>query len=281
MPEVADYVAYWGLTDRPFDNTRSHRYFYESRAHAEALERLRYTVQDRNMGFGLLTGEIGSGKTMVWSVLTKRLDPQQYEVVSLESGNLPFPHLLSEVISRWDKGTPPDLAGEKFPLLVRFRKMLEERVIALGRHFVLVVDEAQELAPADLVELKNLTNLGSEEGAPITVLLIGQPELRAKVKALPQLDQRISLRFHLNPLGERDIPRYLAHRLKVAGHATGGVFDPACTTTLCRATGGIPRKINRICKMALDLGFSMSRSRVEEDLVASVVRDLYRQDGTL
>ena len=276
-----DYASYWGLRDRPFENSRSTPYFFESRAHAEALERLLYTVRDRNMGFGLLTGEIGSGKTMIWTVLAKRLPPQEYEVVSVESGNLPFPHLLAEILSRMDAKAPMDLGGEKFPLLVRFRRLLDERIVKTGRHFVLIVDEAQELDPKDLVELKNLTNLGSEESTPLTILLIGQPELREKVKLLPQLDQRISLRFHLNPLARRDVGDYLGHRLRIAGHATGDVFSPDCTDLLYRATGGIPRKINRICKLSLDLAFSLSRASVDEPIVRSIVQDLQRQEGVL
>ena len=218
---------------------------------------------------------------MVWTVLNQRLSRNDYEVVTIESGNLPFPNLLAEVLGRMDRKSPIDLRNEKFPLLLRFRKLLQEQVLSTGRHFVLVIDEAQEMDPGDLVELKNLTNMGTEESTLLTILLIGQPELRAKVKALPQLDQRISLRFHLNPLGRGDIPSYLGHRLKVAGHPTGEVFSPACSELVFRATGGIPRKINRICKLSLDMAYSLSSPEVDEGIVTTIVRDLYRQEGIL
>lgn len=279
LEPVMDYVRYWGLNERPFENVRNARFFFESRAHAEALERMLYTVQDRNMAFGMLTGEIGSGKTLVWTTLLKRLPSSEYEAVALENGNLAFHDLLAEMLARMDRKNAPE-TREKYPLLRKFRSLLEERV-AEGRHVVLVVDEAQELALPDLVELKNLSNMGSEEGSALTILLVGQPELREKVRALPQLDQRISLRYHLNPLAPRDVPGYLAHRLVTAGHPTGELFSGACAELLYASSGGIPRRINRICKLSLDMAYSRSLPEVEEGIVDAIVRDLRRQEGAL
>jgi len=278
-----NYVSYWNLRDKPFENTRNSRYFFDSPEHGEALERMLYLVRDGNMGFGLLTGEIGSGKTMTRTVLKNRLSPSKYEVVEIEAAAFPFSYILLEIISQFknEKLYPSSASFEKefYFFLKEFSRLLDERIIKRNKHLILIFDEAQQLTRESLIELKNLTNLSSEDRNYITIILVGQPELRQKVKSLPQLDQRISLRYHLGSLNEVSVSSYLRHRLVSAGHPTGELFSSDGVEMIYQETNGIPREINRICKLALDRSFSVGAKNVEVNTVDSIINDIHKQDG--
>jgi general secretion pathway protein A len=279
--EARDYLEYWGLDEKPFENTSDPDYFYESYDHIEALERLFYLVEEGNMNFGMLTGEIGCGKTITRSVFISRLSPVRYEVIDMENSNLPFKYILFEIIQRMSSGDINKRMGEYdlYYLLKEFRELLEAKVARRRRKLVIILDEAQQLSKESIIELKNLTNITFDNQSCITVVFMGQPELRGAVKTLPQIDQRISLRYHLSPLSEKDIDGYLHHRLMVGGHPDGSLFLPAAVRFLCQSTGGIPREINRICKLALDRAFSLRLDHIDENVINSITMDLHKQDG--
>jgi general secretion pathway protein A len=275
-----DYVEYWRLGEKPFENTRNSKFFFESPDHIEALERMLYLVRDRNLGLGLLTGEVGSGKTITRTVLENRLPPEEYEVVSLEYSNFTSSDILADILHRATGDSfAPEQRRDKFLMVERFRKLLADRVIRPGKHLVLIFDEAQEVPEASLVDLKNLTNMSSEEENYITEIFVGQPELRERIRRLPQLDQRISLRFHLNALYEESVRDYIRHRLIVAGHGDGEVFTEGCMPLIHEETRGIPREVNRLCSLALDRAFSLELRGVDEAVVRSIIKDLHRQKG--
>lgn len=274
-----DYREYWRLREAPFENTRDPRFFFRSADHMEALERLYYLIEDRNMGFGLLSGEIGSGKTLLAAVLATMLAPTDFEVVYLENSNYAFPYLLTEVLQQLNHGQRQQTQYEKYLLVQEFKEFIEHKILATRRHLVLLFDEAQEIAREDLIEVKNLLNMQGANQNYATVILIGQPELRTRVKEIPQLDQRIGLRYHLNALASTDVGRYVEHRLMTAGHPDGRVFGEDTARILYRVTSGVPREINRICKLALDRAFSLEGQEVGNDILLSIVRDLHRQDG--
>ena len=129
-------------------------------------------------------------------------------------------------------------------------------------------------------ELKNLTNLASDEGNYLTIILVGQPELRDILNKIPQVDQRVSLRFHLNFLRREEIKEYIGHRLKMAGGASGKIFDQDAVDLIYHESKGVPRKINRICKLALDQGYSLDAPRIGKEIVTGIVNDLHRQKGS-
>jgi general secretion pathway protein A len=144
------------------------------------------------------------------------------------------------------------------------------------RQLVLLFDEAQDLGPENLMHLKRLSNLNGEIDGRITILLIGQPELRDQVAQLPPLDQRISLRFHLPNLAHDEVGAYLKYRLQIAGHPHGDIFSAEAAQLLHRSSRGVPREINRLAKLSLEAASATGRADVGEDLVRSVVEDLRR-----
>jgi len=269
-----DLLAYWNLRERPFEPTWDTRFFFQSRDHDEALERLTFLVSERSMLFGMLTGEIGCGKTMTRAVFSERLDSRRFCVVTEENSAFSFAELLGLVLEQ------VDVAGEKvgstkYARVERLKKVVE-RIYHEGRHLVLVFDEAQEMSPKTLNELKLLTNLNRAGRSYLTIILVGQPELRPLVEQLPAIDQRISLRFHLNTLSMDDSRNYLRHRLKVAGHPTGELFPPDAVERAFQLSLGVPRELNRLAKLALEFAWLKEFSQVTSQAVEAVARDLQR-----
>ena len=262
------------LREQPFDNTRDTRYFFASEGHAEALSRLRFLAADRNMGMGLLTGEIGSGKTLVRTLLNRELARPDYMVVSLENCLLDFDGLLLEIISQMrGERVGVNEMPDRYTRLSSFKQLLMRRVAEPSRHLLVLLDEAQQLSPANLEALRALTNIASERQNFLTLVLIGQPDLRNTVRGLPQIDQRIGLRYHLGALSYDDTRQYLEHRLEVAGFQGRGLFDEAALGLLFETSGGIPREINRVCKLALDHARANALPSVTARVVESVTDD--------
>ncbi len=266
----------------PFDNTRDTRFFFPSAGHGEALSRLLFLAEDRNMGIGLLTGEIGAGKTLLRTLLHARLAGGGHIRVSLENSLLDFDDLLLEILSQIHGGRlhPADLP-DRYSRLARFKRLLTEQIAGQDRHLVILVDEAQQLEIKSLEALKGLTNIASERQNFMTLILIGQPELRGLLRRLPQVDQRISLRFHLAALSLEETGAYVSHRLQAAGYQGPPPLDGAALELLHQASRGVPREINRICKMALTHVVTRGRpARFNIDAIRVVVDDL-RRHGAL
>jgi general secretion pathway protein A len=272
-----DLLAYWKLLERPFEATWDTRFFYQSPAHDEALNRLCFLVGERSMNLGLLTGEIGCGKTLTRAVFSERLDHRRFQVTTRENSGFPFKDLLSGVLQALE-GTPEPPRLGRFNLCERLRLAVESNA-RQDRHLVMVFDEAQEMTPATLNELKLLTNLNGAGQSYLTIILLGQPELRTKVAGLPAINQRISLRFHLQALGLEETSAYLQHRLKVAGHPSGDLFPAGAVERLYQAAQGVPRQINRVAKLALEQAWLLDMERVEPTAVDAVVADLQRHQN--
>jgi len=270
------------LREQPFDNTRDTNYFFASSGHAEALSRLSFLVEDRNMGIGLLTGEIGCGKTVTRTMLHRQLAKPTHIVVSLENCLLEFDDLLLEIISqmRGERATSAELP-DRYSRLATFKQTLMRQVAESNRHLVILLDEAQQLSPASIESLKSLTNIASERQNFLTLILIGQPELRNTIRQLRQVDQRVSLRYHLNAMSFDETRRYLEHRLQVAGLQGPMPFDTDAVRLLFEASGGVPREINRICKLALDHARAHDLALLDAAIVNSVTDDLRRHGGLL
>lgn len=272
-----DLLAYWNLRERPFEPTWDTRYFFQSRDHDEALNRLTFLAGERTMLFGMMTGEIGCGKTMTRAVFSERLDQRRFCVVTQENSAFTFSELLGLVLEELD-GNLSDAGQTKFARVERLKKVIA-RVHAEGRHLVLIFDEAQDMTPATLNELKLLTNLNRAGQSYLTIVLVGQPELRDLVATLPQIDQRVSLRFHLNPLDLEDSRSYLRHRLKVAGHPTGELFEADAIERAFQVTLGVPRELNRMAKLSLEFAWVKEYPLVSLKAVEAVVRDLQRHQN--
>ena len=274
-----DLLSYWNLRERPFEPTWDTRFFFQSRDHDEALDRLTFLVEEQTMLLGMLTGEIGSGKTITRAVFTERLEARRFRVVTQENSAFNFSDLLAGILNQLEG---PEVKGgqTKHARYERLRRTME-RLHDEHRHLVLIFDEAQEMSAQTLNELKLLTNLNGAGKNYLTIILVGQPELRALVAGLPAINQRISLRFHLNSLGHEDVARYLQHRLKTAGHATGGLFTADAAERAFESSQGTPRALNRVAKLALEYAWLQGHSEVGYAAVEAVVRDLLRHQNLL
>jgi general secretion pathway protein A len=263
------YEAYWELTEPPFDNSPNPRFFYLSPEHEEALVRLVYTVRHRK-GCGMLTGEYGCGKTTLSRALIQRLEAERYEIGLLTNPRWDAVDFLREVLYQLGVETAEPSKPELLHLLhdLFFRNFRE------GRDTVVIVDEAQLLEDASLFEeLRLLMNFQTDDRFLVTVLLIGSPELRAKIRALKHLDQRIAIRYHLNALDYAHTAAYVAHRLRMAGR-TRPLFTEDAIQLIFDFTRGTPREINNVCDVALLVGYTRRAGEVGEKIVAEVIKDL-------
>jgi len=276
MPAM-DLLSYWNLRERPFETTWDIRFFFQSRDHDEALSRLGFLVGEQTMLIGMLTGEIGCGKTLTRAVFTDRIDKQRFLVSVQENSAFTFTEMLGSVLLDLDP-TAGSCGATKHARWERLRKVVE-RLHADGRHLVLIFDEAQEMSSTTLNELKLLSNLNGAGVNYLTIILVGQPELREMVAKLPAINQRISLRFHLNPLDLEETGNYLRHRLRVAGHPTGDLFPPDATDRAFQVSSGVPRELNRIAKLALEFAWVKEFSNVTIEAVEAVIRDLQRHQN--
>ena len=260
------YTSYFGLNEKPFSITPDPRYLFMSERHGEALAHLVYGVTESG-GFMQLTGEVGTGKTtLVRSLLLNRM-PAHAEVAVVLNPQLSALEFLQSICEELHIDVPEAQRGSIKALIdVLNRHLLQAH--AEGRRTILIVDEAQNLAPDVLEEVRLLTNLETSKQKLLQIILIGQPELRDVLARsdLRQLAQRITGRYHLEPLSRDETAQYVEHRLKVAG-ALGEVFDPAAKRELFRLTGGVPRLINVICDRALLGAYSAESRRVSRRLV--------------
>lgn len=272
---MSKLLAYWNLRERPFELITDGRFFFQSSEHREALARLRYLVAERTMYAGLLSGEIGCGKSITGRVFATTLDPAQFAVVVFENAHFRFAdhmrHLAGELGVDPTRIAAARTAAQVYELV---RTLLGSLGDGPGRHLVLVFDEAQDLRTDTLADLKRLLNFNDDGRGRLTLILLGQPELRARIRAHAPLDQRISLRFHLEGMPVDDCRHYIEHRLRIAGHPTGDVCTAAAHATLAEASRGVPREINRLAKLALEAARAATAPRVDADHVAAVVEDL-------
>ena len=274
---MTDLLAYWNLSERPFEATWDTRFYFQSRDHDEALNRLAYLVGERTMNLGMLTGEVGCGKTLTRAVFMSQLDPGQFAIIVEDTSAFLTKIYLESVLATRGSDSGAGTA-ETCAVATVWPKPLNACTMK-GRHLVLIFDEAQEMSPATMNDLKMLTNLNGGGQNYLTIILLGQPELRSKVVKLPAIDQRISLRFHLNPLNVTEAGAYLVHRLKMAGHSSGDLFASDAVAQLFSACHGVPRELNRLAKLALEVAWLRQMPLVGVPAVDTVIRDLSRHQN--
>ena len=263
------YEAYWELTDPPFDNSPNPKFFYLSPEHEEALVRLVYTVRHRK-GCGMLTGEYGCGKTTLSRALIQRLEAERYEIGLLTNPRWNATDFLREALYQLGVET----TEKSKPELLHMLNDLFFRHYREGRDTVIIVDEAQLLDDEGVFEeLRLLMNFQTDDRFLVTVLLIGSPELREKVRRLKHLDQRITIRYHLNTLDDAHTSAYIAHRLTMAGR-TDPIFTEEAVKLIFDFTRGTPREINNLCDVALLVGYMKRLEQINEKVVAEVIKDM-------
>jgi general secretion pathway protein A len=267
------YLAFFGLNEKPFSITPDPRYLYLSERHAEAMAHLLYGVNEAG-GFVQLTGEVGTGKTTIVRSLLAQA-PKNAEIALILNPRMTAPEFLLTICEELGIGVP-DSATESLKDLVDILSQYLLRAHAGGRRVVVVVDEAQNLAPEVLEQVRLLTNLETNTQKLLQIILIGQPELRELLarNELRQLAQRITGRYHLNPLSPEETTAYVRHRLRVAG-ATADIFNRFALEEIYRLSGGVPRVINVICDRALLGGYSMDRHRITGPLVRNAATEVF------
>jgi general secretion pathway protein A len=265
------YREHFGLQENPFSIAPDPRYLYLSGAHREAMAHLLFALRGEGC-FVLLTGEVGTGKTMVCRCLLDQL-PGEVKVALVLNPCLTVGELLATVCDELGVAYPEGSTGTKV-FVDRLNRFLLE---AHGRGLttVLIIDEAQNLSREVLEQLRLLTNLETGSRKLLQIVLIGQPELRDLLQRqdLRQLAQRITARYHLGPLEHNDLGPYLAHRLAVAG-VRRPLFSAAAIRKLYALSGGIPRLINILCDRALLGAYARGRHQVNPGLVAAAAREV-------
>ena len=267
------YLSFFGLNEKPFAITPDPRYLYLSERHAEALAHLLYGINEAG-GFVQLTGEVGTGKTTIVRSLLAQT-PKDAEIALILNPKMTATEFLLTICEELGIGVP-DAAEGSLKDLVDILSRYLLRAHAGGRRVVVVVDEAQNLAPAVLEQVRLLTNLETNTRKLLQIILIGQPELRELLarNELRQLAQRITGRYHLSPLTHEETGAYVRHRLRVAG-ATNDVFTAGALAEVYRLSGGVPRVINVICDRALLGGYSMDRHRITGNLVRNAASEVF------
>jgi general secretion pathway protein A len=267
------YTSFFGLNEKPFAITPDPRYLYLSERHAEALAHLLYGINEAG-GFVQLTGEVGTGKTTVVRSLLAQT-PKNAEIALILNPRMTALEFLLTICEEVGIGVP-DSATESRKDLVDILNQYLLRAHAGGRRVVVVVDEAQNLAPEVLEQVRLLTNLETNTQKLLQIILIGQPELRELLASyeLRQLAQRVTGRYHLDPLSKDESAAYVRHRLRVAG-ATNELFTAPALHEVYRLSGGVPRVINIICDRALLGAYSMDRHRVTSNLVRNAAAEVF------
>ena len=268
------YTSFFGLGEKPFAITPDPRYLFMSERHAEALAHLLYGINEAG-GFIQLTGEVGTGKTTVVRSLLERMPGHADVAVILNPQLTPLEFVLTICEELGIFMRDDDVSSIKDLVDILNKRLLEAH--AKGRRVVVIVDEAQNLTPETLEQVRLLTNLETASQKLLQIILIGQPELRevlARVE-LRQLAQRITGRYHLNPLSRAETASYVNHRLKVAGSATGEVFSATALREVHRLSNGIPRIINVICDRALLGAFTQEQHRIGPAMVRAAAGEVY------
>lgn len=264
------YEAHFGLQEAPFALTPNTRYFLRARSHNDALELLLVALRERE-GFIKITGEVGTGKTLLCRLLLNELDGDT------TTAYIPNPALTPETLYEAvaeELGVDVANCGNTHQIL----KALNARLIALAmdqRRVVLVIDEAQAMPEPTIEALRLLTNLETESTRLLQVVLFGQPELDTLLQrdSLRQLRQRITFQYRLAPLDRMSVAQYMRHRLAQAGYNGGELFAPSALRLITRSSGGIPRLVNILAHKALLAAWGRGDQQVGRWHVMQAIRD--------
>lgn len=263
------YLEYWGLKEFPFENVPNPKYVYYSQEFREAMIRLLYAVE-RKKGATLLTGDVGCGKTTLSRVLVQRLSENNADINLIANPSLTPLDFLKEIL--YQLGIDPGPTASK----ADFLKVLNSRMLENMQEdkvTLLIIDEAQIITRETFEEIRLLLNFQLNDRSLLTLILMGQPELRDMIRDFRQLDQRIAIRYHLGPLSSDNTVEYISTRLKVAG-AKQYMFTVEAIDEIFRQSLGIPRNINNLCDMSLMIGYLLKASVVDSEIVRKAIKDL-------
>ncbi len=269
------YESYWGLTEEPFSLTPDPRFLYMSRAHEDALMMLHYAIS-RNKGAAMLSGDIGLGKTTISRKLLELLDPVKHRVALIVNPILTPVQILQEVLDQLDCPT----TSRNRQVLVG---ALHDRLLQAyerGERVVLIIDEAHLIRSANtLEELRLLLNCQMNDQFLISLLLLGQTELRAKIAKVPALEQRLAVRHTLRPLDVTETGDMILHRLRTAGYSgEHSPFTPDSIYAIFRYSKGVPRLVSQLADNALLVGMAQKVKMIDAFLMDAVISEFSGQE---
>ncbi len=266
------YLDFYGLKEHPFYVTPDPRFIYWTAQHRDALDHLLYGIHERK-GFIELTGEIGTGKTTLCRACLSKLG-QEIDTALILNPSLTETQLLRAMAH--DFGLHPQ-GRDRLSCVEELNRFLLERNRA-GRNVALFIDEAQDLSPAVMEQVRLLSNLETDRSKLIQIILCGQPELKTRLERpdLRQLRQRITVRYRIGPLSRTDAAGYIHHRLAVAanGHPPRVRFDDGALDLLYGYSGGSPRLMNALADNALLAGYVKKLVVIDEDCLARAIKQL-------
>ncbi|MTJ81460.1 MAG: AAA family ATPase [Telmatospirillum sp.] len=268
------YNEFYGLSASPFQLTPDPRFFFESSVHRKAMAHLLFGLE-QSEGFIVITGEIGAGKTTILGHLLDTLDPEEYVAAKIVSPHLGGDDMLRAVAGAFNlQFTNLDKAS----LLRRIESFLVENH-RQGKRTLLLVDEAQNVPPPALEELRMLSNFQVGSKVPLQSFLLAQPQFRRTLASvdLEQFRQRIIASYHLGPMGAAETSEYVQHRLAVVGWKGDPDFTEEALADIFLHTGGVPRKINTLCSRIMLFCFLDELHKVDREVVRSVAEDLARE----
>jgi general secretion pathway protein A len=265
------YQSFYGFREMPFNITPDPRFLYLSPTHQEALQHLKYGVQERK-GFIVLVGEVGCGKTTLCRRFLNELDPARFDTALILNPRVTETQMLKAILTELGE---TKLARTQVDLVAQINKVLLER-IEKSRDIVLIIDEAQNLSFEVLEQIRLLSNLETDKQKLLQIVLMGQPELKGVLarEELRQLRQRILVHYQLHPLSRGDVEHYIHHRLTLAGSEGRPKFTPWALRAIHRASGGIPRIVNNLCDRSLLSAFIRDAEEVTYWDVRRAVRDM-------
>ncbi len=272
------YEAFYGLTGKPFQLNPDPHFYFGSKQHRRARAYLEYGVQ-RNEGFIVITGEVGAGKTTIVRGLLESLDPESVVAANLVSTQLDAEDTLRMVGAAFGV-VVRELS--KSDLLMSLEAFLVTQ-LSQGKRCLLIVDEAQNLTPRAVEELRMLSNFQFGKQALLQTFLVGQPEFREILQHpnMQQLRQRVTATCHIGPMDVDETRGYIEHRLKCVGSDGRPSFDGSAFESIHQATGGIPRRINSVCDRLLLLGFLGEKDAFGAEDVGVVVDEIREESGSI
>jgi general secretion pathway protein A len=264
------YREFFGLKEKPFNVTSDPNFLFFSRVHKEAYSHIIYGIKERK-GFMAITGEVGAGKTTLCRAILNQFDANTKSAFIFNS-NLPDLQLLQCIIEDFGMTVAQKNKASMLRQLNNF--LLEE--LGKGNNVILVIDEAQNLKPSTLEEIRMLSNLETDTEKLFQIMLVGQPELREKINSprLRQLKQRIAINFHVSALGKDEVAQYIDHRLTVAGSKGDIHFNKDAVDFIFKFSGGIPRIINLLCDKALLAAYVLETKEITLPTIEKSAQEL-------
>jgi general secretion pathway protein A len=266
---MIEYAQFYGFSEAPFDISPDPKFFFPAESHNEALAGLLYGINERK-GFVLLLGEEGIGKTTLIHHLITKLE-KNVKTIFFPQSQIPFEQLLKEILLNLD--LPPKLEVKGSMLHDLYNYLI--RSLEQGENVVIIIDDAHNISLEAIEELRLLSNLETGRSKLLQIVIVGQPELKAKLrsKVIRQIDQRIAVSLQINPLTEEESLRYIEHRLKIVGSGSSEIFTDEASSLICQYAKGIPRSINILCGNTLSVGYGLAEKRISTSTVRKIRKE--------